>query len=490
MNLSKSKYCQGVQCKKILWLEENKKEVKEEGSNDSLLETGNQVGLLAKSLFGNYIDIKYQDDLHQMVEDTQKIIAKEEVCNITEASFFYENNFCSVDILRKNKDQYEIYEVKSSTTLKDIYLEDASYQYYVLTSLGYDVRKVCVVHINKKYVRQGELEIEKLFQIEDITEIAKNKKKEIQANIKDIEDYMKRMEEPEEEIGLHCLSPYLCPYFTYCSSTLDQPNVLSIAGMRDDKKFERIKNNTYRYQDLEKDRSLNPKYLEQVDFSLHNRPPKLEVDKIKEFLDTLTEPIYFLDFETYQQVIPEYDGVSPYDRIPFQYSLHSLEKGRLYHKEFLGEAGNDPRRSLAEQLVKDIPEDVCVLAYNMSFEKSVIASLAKNYPDLRKHLLKIRDHIQDLMIPFQKRYYYVKEMEGSFSIKYVLPALFPDDPSLNYHNLEEVHNGVEAMNAFQELSQLSLEEQEKKRKHLLKYCELDTFAMVKIYQKLLTVVSK
>ena len=120
----------------------------------------------------------------------------------------------------------------------------------------------------------------------------------------------------------------------------------------------------------------------------------------------------------------------------------------------------------------------------MSFEKTVIKNLAKIYPDLSKKLMKIHDNIIDLMVPFYNRDYYTKDMRGSYSIKYVLPALFPGDPSLNYHNLEQIHNGGEAMNAFSNLVNYSEEERLTIRKNLLEYCKLDTFAMVKIWQKL------
>ena len=177
-----------------------------------------------------------------------------------------------------------------------------------------------------------------------------------------------------------------------------------------------------------------------------------------------------------------------YEQIPFQYSLHYIEK-ELKHKEFLAQAGIDPRRQLAEQLVKDIPKDVTTLAYNMGFEKGVIRKLAKLYPDLQEHLMNIHDNIKDLMIPFQKKQYYSKDMHGSYSIKYVLPALFPNDPSLNYKNLDLIHNGGEAMESFGELINKSKEEQEYIRERLLRYCELDTYAMVKIYEKLKEVIN-
>ena len=173
-------------------------------------------------------------------------------------------------------------------------------------------------------------------------------------------------------------------------------------------------------------------------------------------------------------------------QIPFQYSLHYIEKenGELKHKEFLSEAGIDPRRTLAERLVKDIPTNVCLLAYNMKFERMVIKELSEQFEDLKEDLLKIHDNIQDLMIPFKERMYYCRELEGSYSIKYVLPAMFPNNEELNYHNLPVVHNGSEAMSIFSELENYSKEEQEKIRYGLLKYCELDTLAMVRIWEEL------
>ena len=239
------------------------------------------------------------------------------------------------------------------------------------------------------------------------------------------------------------------------------------------------------YEDLLNE-DIDDKYKQQIEFELYDKDDYINKDKISKFLDTLSYPLYFLDFETYQESIPEYDGISPYMQIPFQYSLHYIEEdgGELYHKEFLAEAGIDPRRSLAERLVKDIPKGVCVMAYNMMFEKMIIKNLAEFFPDLSDHLMNIYDNMCDLMIPFKDRDYYSKEMSGSYSIKYVLPALFPDDPSLDYHNLEGVHNGSEAMETYANLGNYNKEEQEVIRNNLLRYCELDTYAMVKIYEKL------
>ena len=211
----------------------------------------------------------------------------------------------------------------------------------------------------------------------------------------------------------------------------------------------------------------------------------------KELLNSLKYPLYFIDFETFQLAIPEYEGTKPYQQLPFQYSLHIIEKEgtSIQHKEFLAEIDDkDFLRHFAESMIKDIPQNGSVIVYNMSFEHSRINELGEIFPDLKQELMRINNNMVDFLPPFKKRQYYMKEMEGSASIKKVLPALYPDDPELNYHNLPVVHNGEEASATFLSLQGKSKQEQEKLRKGLLVYCELDTYAMVKIWEKLKEVV--
>ena len=486
MNLSKTKYCNAVQCKKMLWLDTYKKDVKEELSNEAVLDNGTLVHEVARDLLGNHINIAFNEDLNVMINDTLNALNNEEVV-ITEASFNYNNNFCSIDLLKKKKNEYEIYEVKGATEVKDIFITDMSYQLYVLKSLGYRVTKCSIVLLNNEYVRSGDLELNKLFKILDYTTEAYDRQNDIEKNIKEINDYMQNTIEPDDDIDNKCFKPYECPFFKYCTKDLPALNVFEVRRMYKNQKIKLYKKGVYDFKSLLNE-DINPMFKEQIEYELYDKEDHIEIDKIKEFLDTLNEPLYFLDFETFQLPIPEYDGTSPYDQIPFQYSLHYIENNELKHKEFLSEAGIDPRRKLAESLVNDIPKDVCTLAYNMSFEKTVIKKLAGIYPDLSEHLMNIHDNIKDLMIPFKDRYYYTKDMHGSYSIKYVLPALFPNDESLNYHNLDLVHNGSEAMDTFKNLSNKTKEEQEYIRERLLRYCELDTYAMVKIYDKLKEVV--
>ena len=483
MKLSKSKYCNAIQCKKMLWLDKYRNEFKEEIDNSRVLDNGNEVHEAARKLFGDDINIKFNEDLNYMISDTKKALNNEKAI-ITEASFNYKDNFCSVDILKKNGKKYEMYEVKSSTHLKDVFVNDLSYQYYVLTKLGYNVEKAYVVILDSSYVRCGNLQLNKLFKKIDCTDKIIELQGIVHNNIEEINKYMKNTQEPNDDIGIYCFEPYKCPFFNYCTKDINKPNIFDIRLMSNSKKIALYKKNKYSYKDLLNE-NINEKYKQQIEYDLYNKEDYINKKKIKEFLNTLSYPLFFLDFETFQMSIPEYDGVKPYMQIPFQYSLHYYDiNGNLKHKEFLAEAESDPRRKLAEQLVKDIPVDTCVLAYNMSFEKTVIKNLATLYSDLREQLMNIYSNIKDLMTPFKSRDYYTKEMHGSYSIKYVLPALFPNDTSLDYHNLNLVHNGSEAMNIYAHLGERSKEEQIIIKDSLLKYCCLDTYAMVKIYDKL------
>lgn len=484
--LSKSKYCSAVQCPKMLWLKKHKpEEFNDSVMNEAILETGNEVGDLAMGLFGDFVEVPF-GDLGEMLKITKNLIASGEKI-IAEASFSYNGLFCSVDILKNcGEGQVEIYEVKSSTSVKDIYYDDAAYQCYVLTQLGYTVKRVCIVHIDNHYERLGELDIHKLFHTEDITADVFSLQPEVARNLKNLEKYMLQKEEPCDGIGLHCFSPYECGFFGYCTRELPKPNIFDVAGARLSTKFKCYEKGLISFEDLNTCDALSAGQYKQIEHELFNYPPYIDQIAIRKFLETLSYPIYFLDFESYQPAVPLYDHSNPFEQIVFQYSLHYIEHegGALKHTEYLAYPGMDPRRALAEQLCRDIPLDVCTTAYNMGFEKGRIKGLAELYPDLAEHLMNIHDNIQDLMIPFQKKYYYSKAMQGSYSIKYVLPALFPDDPSLDYHNLEGVHNGGEASATFKKMATMTPAELEEYRKYLLKYCGLDTFAMVKVWEKL------
>ena len=485
--LSKSKYCQCVQCEKIFWLSKYKSEEATGADKTVLFENGHKVGELAKGLFGPYEDIPFDITLTPMIEKTNELI-KNKPNIITEASFSFNNNFCSVDILKNDMDGVEIYEVKSSAGVKPIYLDDVSFQYYVLSNLGLNVKKVAIVHVNTKYEREGELDLSQLFTIKDITHIAKEKQDEIRSNINRINEFMEAHgedNEPIKEIGIHCFEPYHCDFWDYCTKDLPKPNVFDVKGMQTPDKFKKYNEGKISFEDL-KDEDISPKFLEQIDFELNDREPKIEKEAIKQFLDSLKYPLYFIDYESCQHAIPEIEGTRAYQQLPFQYSLHIIkeEGAQAEHREFLAETDDeDFIRHFAQSMIKDMPKDGSVIVYNRTMESGCNSGIGRLYPDLRDDMERFNRNMVDLMVPFRNRSYYAKEMKGSHSLKFVLPALYPNDPELDYHNLNVIHHGGEAAEAFLKLKDKSKEEQEQIREGLLRYCELDSLAMVKIWEK-------
>ena len=490
-NLSKSRYTQGIRCPKCLWLSIYKKEEGIE-SSESILENGQEVGDLARHLFGDdYKLIEFNYDSKIMIDETNKYLDNKPNI-ICEASFSYDGNFCSVDILKNDKDGVEIYEVKSSTKITNIYIDDISYQTWVLKKCGLNVKKSYLVYVNNEYVKQGNLDINKYFKIEDVSNMIDLNK--VEENIPKLKEIISN-DEPNIDISLSCVKSkdiaFACPFFKYCTRNLPTPNVFDIGwGTRFNKKLEMYNMGKITYEDILTFGGMNPKADTQMDFALYNREPRIDKDSIKALISTFKFPLYFLDFESYQAVIPTIDGTKPYQQICFQYSLHILdENNKLTHTEFLNDDyDGNPMYGLCKQLCEDIPKDSCVLVYNDAFEKTRLREMAELFPEFSEHLLNIRDNIIDLLPPFKAQEYYVKEMGGSASIKKVLPALFPNDPSLDYHSLDQVHKGDEASAAYMSLSKLSKDEEKILRHNMLKYCELDTYAMVKIYEKLIEVV--
>ena len=505
--LSKSKYCGLWQCPKIAWLRQYKPEVATiDASVQARFDAGNVVGDLAMGLFGNYVEVTTYNgeklDLQAMIAKTV-IEMDKGTENICEASFSYNGLYCAVDILRKEGNGWAIYEVKSSTKHrnddgsytddKEVYIADIAYQKYVLEHCGVTVTGTYLVCLNGDYVFDGSLNLQQLFFISDVSDEVPFESNKIEPTLAIAEEILSSDEEPDIDLDPHCKKPYECAFWQYCTRHIPDESVFKLYRLTTDKKFTYYHNGWITYRDLIDNAPIrNEKQLRQIEYALEDKGTYINKDEIAVFLQKLSYPLYFLDFETMQPVIPEYIGTKPYAQIPFQYSLHYIEKegGEIKHMEFLAESGTDPRRALAEQLCANIPMNVCVTAYNKAFECTRIKELAETFPDLAEHLMNIRENIVDLLVPFQSGWYYNRAMGGSFSIKSVLPAIFPDDPSLNYHNLEGVHNGGEAMTIFPKIKDMSPKEQLKARHNLLKYCELDTFAMVKVWEELVRAVEE
>ena len=506
--LSKSKYTKFCQCDKALWLKTYKPDKeKVDDATKRRFEQGNEVGDLAMGLFGDYKEAHAEKangslDLATMTEQTRRWMA-EGVENICEASFIYEGNYCAVDILRKTPGGWAIYEVKSSTYPEfegnpaDIekYVPDIAYQKWLLTQCGVTVTGTYLVCLNSDYVRHGGLDMKKLFVIIDMKEQVARELLSVPVNVERAMKTMELAEEPATELGMQCHKPYPCAFWQYCSRHLPHPSVFDVyggsgRGFTFEKKLKCYHEGNTTFDSL-RGMSLGKIQDMQVACAL-GQCEHLNRDEIRTFLAELKYPLYFLDFESMQDAVPQYDDTKPYSQLCFQYSLHIKKSpdAPYEHREYLAPSnGRDPRPELAEQLCRDIPMGVCTLVYNKTFECSRIKEMAAIYPDLADHLLDIEANIKDLLVPFRKGYYYVPAMGGSFSIKSVLPALFPNEPSLNYHNLDKrVQNGGDAMTVFPKIKDMPTAEAAATRDALLRYCKLDTWAMVKVWEQLNAVI--
>jgi len=484
MLLSKSQYIRGLQCHKSLWLYNHKRELRDEADSqtESLFNTGYSVGDYAKRLFPGGVEIAFTpDDFNGMVRETADLINRG-VATIYEAAFKKGGIFAMADILHKSGKHWNLYEVKASTKTKDYHLDDAAIQYYAFGK-AITINKVFIIHVNNQYERQGELDVRALFTIDDITDDVLERQADIKTALKGF-DTMLKSDMPDIDIGPHCSDPYTCDFTGYCWQHIPKPSIFNLYRMRGDKKFELYGEGILNYDDIPDDYPLTEIQRLQIETATRNTV-SINQEVIQTFLGALKYPISFLDFETFQNAIPRFDHQRPYMQMTFQYSLQVMTKnGQLSHAEYLGDENCDPRRELAEKMLGDLPTAGSIMAYNQSFEISRIRDLAELFPDLRKKLLKLTGRFVDLIIPFRRLGYYHPDFNGSFSIKSVLPVLFPDDAELDYKKLE-IQNGEMAMDTFANLHRLKdPDNRDRIRRDLLAYCHLDTLAMVRIWEKL------
>lgn len=482
MSLSKSKFTKGLQCHKALWLFENRRELQAppDAAAISRMQAGDEVGLLAQQLFPGGREIVFDPkNFAGMLSQTAAYIDAG-ADTLYEASFSQDDVFVACDILHHTAAGWELYEVKSATRVKDYHRDDIAIQYYVLNRAGLKVCKACLIHINTGYVHNAELDIHSLFRIKDVTAdtIAR------QSAIPDALQAMKTMlegGEPDIAIGPQCSSPFDCNFRDYCWEEVPQQSVFNLYNLKGQRKFDLYHQGIVTLEQLPENMDLNA--TQRLQMTAHKtRAPVINRQVIESFLGQIESPVYYLDFETFAHAMPRFKQQRPYEKVPFQYSLHVDDGDHLIHTEFLADHHVDPRRTLAEKLLSDMGSEGTIIAYNMGFEKSVINKLAELYPDLSKSLRALTGRFIDLVVPFRQGGYYDSRMNGSFSIKAVLPALFPDDVQLSYKSLS-IQDGNAASEIFANLYRnTNNEEVEQIRQALLKYCELDTLAMVKIVQ--------
>jgi len=479
--LSKTSFLCGVQCPKYLWLmlHDSKNIPQADDAMQFIYEQGRRVGELAKALFPGGVDIPVFDFAAGI------LLTREQLkCNrpIFEASIQSNRVYCRPDILVPVGDNiWDIIEVKSSTSVKDVSIRDVAFQRYCCESAGVNIRNCKLAYINSKYVRQGEIDPQQLFVIEDITDRVNQVSGDIGMKV---DQYLKTISLPgcpEASIGLHCSHPYMCPLQETCWSFLPDHSVFELywGGIR---RFELFENGIVDVRDIPSGYSLNSKQYIQVD-CVKRGLPYINKAAIRDFLDSLEYPVYFLDFETFSTVLPVFDGVHPNQQVPFQFSLHVLsgESAGVEHYGFLAGGTLDPRPEFLQELQSRLGAKGSIVVYHAPFEQRVLKDLAENFPEYADWISGVTERMADLLKPFVNFHYYHPDQKGSASLKKVLPAL----TGMSYDGLP-INDGRQAGVAFMTAAFSSVSEARinKIRRDLEVYCGQDTGGMVEIVKKL------
>jgi len=354
-----------------------------------------------------------------------------------------------MDILVKEKDGWAAYEVKASTQVKDYQITDVAFQYYVITRTGLPLKRISLVHLNNHYIRRGELDIQQLFTIEPMTDMVLSMQENIPVNLISLRKMLRAKSMPDIIMGPQCNKPFTCDFFEFCSNSAPENPASSI-----------------------------------------QYPASRNQAELDNFTSQLEYPLYFMDFETIQFAVPKYDESRPYQQIPFQYSLHIQENSEkakwrdsenLIHKFFLGTPPADSRPDFIRSLLDNLGTKGSIIVWNQAFENTRLREIARDFPEYASMIEPLFDRVADLMVPFRRKQLYTPEMNGSYSLKAVLPALISD---VSYSGLEIQEGGAASMTYESLYSDNDPDSIAKKREDLLKYCELDTLSMVRILELL------
>ena len=484
--LSKSSFIRGLQCDKSLYLYKHHYKLKDPtpSSLQAVFDQGTSIGLLAQELFPYGVDASPENH-YKMVESVGKTLdfISQGQTIIYEATFLYDDVLAALDILVNDEDGWKAYEVKSSTKVSDTYVKDAAIQYYTIKNSGIDLKDISIVYINNQYVKNGEIDINELFMVESVYDQVLEFLPRIPNEVRRLKDVIESPDIPSVDIGPHCSDPYDCDFKGTCWKHIPEYSVFDISRLNKDKKFDLYKQGIISLNQIDLGQTdLNPNQVLQVQSELSGSV-HIDLNEIRNFTNGLNYPLYFLDFETIGPAIPIYNGSRPYEQLVFQYSLHIRETptSEIEHREYLADPTEDPRVGFIEQLIQDCDSKGDILVYNIGFERGKINGLIEAFPQYILELSGIVGRLKDLMTPFQQKWYYTPEMKGSYSIKSVLPALIPE---LSYNDLE-IKDGGTASNTFLSIVNGTFQgDLQVARKQLLEYCKLDTYAMVKILEKL------
>lgn len=484
--LTKTDFIQYLNCPESLWLLKNKPNVYPNGEFslflEKLIKEGYEVETYAKQLFTNGIDIPE----NASPEFTKGIINKGGIVYFQPSFSTQKGVFARIDILERLADNtWHIYEVKSSTSIKTDnkhnHLKDACFQKQVITENGYIVSKVSIINLNKEYVKQGAIVANELLEIVEVTDKLEGLYSSVVNQINAASNFINK--ETINETVCSCkynTRSNHCDSFKYFNTTIPEYSIYEIGNIRAKKIGQLVDNEQLAIIDIPLDFELNVNQQTQVE-SVKQEQPIINLPDIKRVLETLKFPLHFIDYETYASAIPKLDGLSPHKHLTFQVSIHTLtEEGTLTHFEYLLDEMKMPIDML--QAMQEFTENTgTFVSWHASFEIGRNKDLIEWLPQFTNYLTYINEHTFDLETIFKKDYIDYR-FHGSSSIKKVLPVIVPE---IAYSDLD-VNNGTMALDTWGRmvLDKDFNEDIVETRKNLLDYCELDTLAMVKLYEVL------
>ena len=472
--LTKSLFMNGEQCTKLLWYAQRKELPELTLSDKHKFVQGREFEKYVKKLFPDGVDLsEFRNE--DNIKETQKLVEQKKT--IFEAGFQFQYLFVKNDILEPSNDGWNLYEIKASTEVKPEHIPDLAFQKYVCEKAGLKIKKCFVLFLNKEYSKNGEINPQELVSKEEVTEKV-NEVDNLEEHSRKYLAIFQNETAPDVAIGKHCNKPHECVLKEKCWAYLPEYHVIQLTNWRQYWKL--FEDGIVDIKDIPKDVKLTDK-----DKIIKEASDKNEIvvskDKIKEFLASLNYPLYHLDFETFDTAVPIFDKSRPYQKIPFQYSLHVQQKdGTAKHFEFLAEGGTDPRPALLDNLKSKIGKTGDVIAFNKSFEINVLTKLAEDFPEHKDWINNVLMRIADLADPFKNFYYYNPKQKGQYSIKKVLPSLTGN----GYSELEINNGGDASMQFFYSNIKHEFGNVAEIRKNLLKYCCLDTEGMVWIVNEL------
>ena len=480
--ISKSQYLKGIQCPKALWLYRHRSDLKPEVSEaqQHLFDTGHEIGELAKHYFKSGVEITaeyYQID--KAIKSTNDYIRQGERIIFEATAASPDGGFSRIDILKKanRTDVWDLIEVKASTGVRNYYLDDITFQRYAFANAGYQVRKSVLMHVNNQYMRTGDLNIKELFVLEDCTEIVQEIINDIRGNLEYLIAVVNRNKEPDIAIGDQCRSPFECDYIPYCWQHVPEYSIYDIFSGR--KREELLVDGIMKISDIPDSFDTTERQYIDIQSFKHNKIHKNK-EAIREFLDTLVYPLYYLDYETIFPAVPLFDNTHPYQQVPFQFSLHIQKKkgGKLKHIEFLHTDNTDPRPDFVKSLTENCGDKGSILVYNQTFESGINNQLSEDFPEYSDRLDNITDRMVDLIVPFRSRWLYHPAMRGSASLKDVLPAFVPE---LSYEDMPIGDGGTASLRYLDCLkNEVTDDAKAEIFQHLKEYCFQDTYAEVKL----------